>query len=468
MKERTLKNWLSATSDEDEFVTVPFVSLKNKRLDYLPLKVIFALCGSNGMCAGNTREEALVQGLAELFERLSQRQLMFGRLTPPDVPDEYLRNCPGLYDLKREIEASGRYRVIVKDCSLGKGYPVLATIIIDTERGTFGIKFAAHPSFDIALERTFTEAFQGKNLDIFTSYNVIGGEASILHRDNVLNSMKTGQGVYPKEIFAEKPSYEFTPFRETGGMTNREMLDILASLFLDEGYDVLIRDYSYLGFDSYFIVIPGVSELYEVDRLRVKETYSLYNIGKKIDFSDRGYMERLVRYIEYKQYSLLENNINWIFSRPFTKPITGSPMDTDFLLLTLLFDLGRYAEAGYQAGRMIKIAAQYGNKEEEAYCGGVAQYIFLLSEYGAGRAEEAGYILETLLGAEIRKRVTETFVPGAAVEHVLPRFNCWDCLNCEAAEICGYPDANVIIKRLKDKNKAKNLSQAPLLKALIK
>jgi ribosomal protein S12 methylthiotransferase accessory factor len=460
MKKALLDNWLEAIQTGHTFTSVPFVSVTNKRLEYLPVSIIIAFNGSNGMCAGNTREEALVQGLAEVYERQAQKKIITERLTPPDIPDAYLSQSPGLYRLKRQIEAEGRYRVIVKDCSLGKGYPVLCTVIINTAKGTFGVKFASHPSFEIALERTFTEAFQGKTLEIFTSFNAIGSKAQLEQRDNLVNTMKTGQGFYPWELMAEKPTYAFTPFKDMSGLTNREMLTIMTEPLLAEGYDILIRDYSYTGFPTYFILVPGISEIYEADKYKIKESYTAQKIAGALRFSDTDFKERLARYIQFKKFSLIENSVNWILQRPFIKPITGSVWDTDVLLLVLLFDLGRYTEAVVQANRLVNLAALSGMPEEAAYYQGIALYITLLNECGA---EEASRTIRKLRDTDTARRITDTFTPGGAVSHTLPRFNCYDCANCEAASICGYPETGSVLKRMKDRYKASGLTQEALL-----
>ena len=48
---------------------VPYYNVTDKKVEYLPLEFIIASCGSNGMCAGNSPEEAIIQGICEIFER---------------------------------------------------------------------------------------------------------------------------------------------------------------------------------------------------------------------------------------------------------------------------------------------------------------------------------------------------------------------------------------------------------------
>ena len=47
----------------------PFINTKTGKDEYLPTFLVRLALGSNGMSAGNTKEEALVEGISELIER---------------------------------------------------------------------------------------------------------------------------------------------------------------------------------------------------------------------------------------------------------------------------------------------------------------------------------------------------------------------------------------------------------------
>lgn len=44
------------------------------------------------MSAGNTIEEAVVQGLSEIIERYIQRRLFIEKPVLPTIPDDYIKN----------------------------------------------------------------------------------------------------------------------------------------------------------------------------------------------------------------------------------------------------------------------------------------------------------------------------------------------------------------------------------------
>ena len=154
------------------------------------------------MSAGNTMEEALVQGFSEILERYAQSRILSEGLTPPEIPREELMDY-SLWPLICQIEAAGRYKVSIRDCSLGaEGLPVAALVIADRENGTFGVRFGCHPSFPVSVERTLTEALQGKKLEIFTRINTLGDAKQVRNYDNFTNTAKTGTG-YFRHHFSE-------------------------------------------------------------------------------------------------------------------------------------------------------------------------------------------------------------------------------------------------------------------------
>ena len=76
----------------DELIFCPFYSVKNQKAYSLPYNIIARIKGSNGMAAGNTFEEAAVQGLSEVCERYSLRKVFCEKIALPDVPEEeYLK-----------------------------------------------------------------------------------------------------------------------------------------------------------------------------------------------------------------------------------------------------------------------------------------------------------------------------------------------------------------------------------------
>ena len=69
-------------------VAMPYVRQSDQETVYIPQSIIANLYVSNGMSAGNTKNEARVQGLSEVFERyvkiaLLQKQSVFLKFQNP-------------------------------------------------------------------------------------------------------------------------------------------------------------------------------------------------------------------------------------------------------------------------------------------------------------------------------------------------------------------------------------------------
>lgn len=463
---QAVKNWTTINPPGNPFsvVTIPFYSLKNRRVEYLLYDMYAYIYGSNGMCAGNTPEEALVQGLAEVFERYVNKKLIEDRITPPTIPDEYLMHYPGLFKMIQDIEAGGRYKMIVKDYSLGKKYPVVGTLLIDTFRGTFGMKLGSHPLFQIALERTLTEAFQGRRIQEVSQISRISFDSEFLdHRYNVTNIAKVAIGYYPAQLLMDTFSYEFEPFMDSKDKQNTEMLQDMVRLLMERGYDLLVRDVSFLGFPSYQILVPGFSDMFLVDKLRARERKthaaireSLANLGS----ASAQELERIVRYIKYKKNSLLDNQMNFIIGRPLKKAFPGGIADVQFLLAVCLYKLGRLDEAALEMRNVYSVQSNAGD-DEMGYYNCMADYMKAKSA-GLGLNE-----IHTFLQALYQDNIVQSVVcqldeSEKVFDRIYPRFNCWGCENCDAREYCCYRETENVLKRLKECYAANPIDQERL------
>ena len=255
--------------EDDTIRVIPYVDLFEEKIVYLPFALITLFGISNGMTAGNTIEEALVQGISETYERYVHFTLLAGKSTPPEIPHEELMR----YDFGKtiaQIEKSGKYGVSVRDCSLGEDYPVSCVIISDKEKGTFGVKFGSHPSFAVSVERTLTESFQGRNLENFATSCRVGTDAETSDYHNIPNVGKIGCGYYPASFFSSKPTWEYQTWSKWASSSNKEYLKKLLAHAKSQGYRPLIRDSSHLGFSSYHVVIPRIHNIYPVSILGAK------------------------------------------------------------------------------------------------------------------------------------------------------------------------------------------------------
>lgn len=159
--------------DEDEAIDwSPVWSLSEQRTKYVATaycyygypaprpEARFCWGDSNGSAAGNTREEALLQGLLELVERDAVALWWYNRLPRPGVELERFE-LPFLAALRRQQAREGRM-VWALDLTSDLGIPVFVALSrhVDgsAQRILFG--FGAHLDPSVALTRAFAEMNQ--------------------------------------------------------------------------------------------------------------------------------------------------------------------------------------------------------------------------------------------------------------------------------------------------------------------
>ena len=249
--------------EEDELSCIPFYDALNDSKVYIPNKFIRKLYSSNGLAAGNSPQEAIVQGFSEIVERHCQSTIHVNRLTPPDVPEEYLKRFSTAYNTIQEIRQAG-YEVIIKDCSLGDGYPVVATVILNKRDHNYHVNLGSNPVFEIALERSLTEIFQGCDINTVCRINGITAKGSSKRTmaRNLVMARRNGPGNYPAEFFGNKASYDFVEPVDYSNCTNSQLIEVVKDYARKKGCRILLRDLSHLGFNTYRIIVPGMSEVY--------------------------------------------------------------------------------------------------------------------------------------------------------------------------------------------------------------
>ena len=128
-----LRQVLTEFSYDGKLACVPFYSVFEDRTVYLPYVLIKVNTGSNGMCAGNSPKEALIQGLAEIYERYAQQKIMMENLAAPDIDIELFRGT----DVYRNLIAMAKKHLGIQilDFSCDMGLPVVALKIIEEDGG---------------------------------------------------------------------------------------------------------------------------------------------------------------------------------------------------------------------------------------------------------------------------------------------------------------------------------------------
>jgi ribosomal protein S12 methylthiotransferase accessory factor len=245
--------------------SIPYVRHSDGETVYFPSNLIENLFLSNGMSAGNNLPEAQVQCLSEIFERAVKKQIIAEEMVLPDVPKDVIAKYPSILAGIEGLEAQG-FPVVVKDASLGGQFPVMCVTLMNPKTGGVFASFGAHPSFEVALERSLTELLQGRS---FEGLNDVPkptfNSMAVTEPENFVDHFIDSTGVVSWRFFSNKHDYEFCEWDFSG--TNEEENDLLMSILKDLGKEVYIAEFNQLGATACRILVPDYSEVYPVEDL---------------------------------------------------------------------------------------------------------------------------------------------------------------------------------------------------------
>lgn len=248
---------------------LPYVRESDGETVYFPSNLMENLFLSNGMSAGNNLFEAKVQCLSEIFERAVKRQIIEQEIVLPDVPQSVLDKYPGIVAGIQGLEEQG-FPVVIKDASLGGQFPVMCVTLMNPRTGGVFASFGAHPSFEVALERSLTELLQGRS---FEGLNDVPkptfNSLAVTEPNNFVEHFIDSTGVISWRFFSNKQDYEFVEWDFSG--TNEEECNSLMAILEALGKEVYVSTFEGFGPDikasACRILVPDYSEVYPVEDL---------------------------------------------------------------------------------------------------------------------------------------------------------------------------------------------------------
>jgi len=282
--------------------SLPYVRQSDGETIYFPSNLVENLYVSNGMSAGNTLAEAQVQCLSEIFERAVKREILEAEIALPDVPQEVLEKYPGILAGIRGLEEQG-FPVLVKDASLGGVYPVMCVTLMNPRTGGVFASFGAHPSLEVALERSLTELLQGRSLEGLNDLPppTFASEA-VTEPNNFVEHFIDSSGIVSWRFFSAKPDYDFIEwdFSGRGENSNAEEVETLFGILKTMGKESYMAVYDQLGATACRILVPSYSEVYPIEDLIWDNTNKallfrndILNLNLLSDASLRALLERL-------------------------------------------------------------------------------------------------------------------------------------------------------------------------------
>jgi oxazoline/thiazoline synthase len=265
----------------------PVWSLRDQRFKYLPTSLLYFFhkgnsaaghihADSNGCAAGNTREEAIVQGFLELVERDSYAIWWYNRVQRPEVDlsvfdDSYVR------DLQIQLAETGR-RLWVLDITNDLGIPTYVALSQSVENGQDFIEFGSGSHFDprIAMLRSLTE------LNQFLSIGLMGLRSTETMGDDGSGLLRLVEHPYltPNGDPPVRPDLD----SKFGRLDKREQVMTCMNLVKQLGLDFLVLDQTRPDIEVPVVrvIVPGLRHFY-----RRFAPGRLYDIPVKLGWLDR-------------------------------------------------------------------------------------------------------------------------------------------------------------------------------------
>lgn len=451
--------------NRNEIITVPYYSVKEQKKHYFPIEFLLTMTGSNGMAAGNSSKEAILQGICEIFERYVIEQIYWKQITPPTIPLEFFKGT-AVYENIISYLQKRELTLIVKDCSLGCGIPALGLLIIDKKNQLYNFKIGVDCVPEIALERCLTEVHQGSikfhGLPfefVDTKYTDQGKKKTL--EANLLNTFINGTGFWPISILGDTPTYNFKGFPKNLGNTNTTDLRYCIKIIEQLGYDIYIRDNSILGFPTYHIVVPGMSQI--LKRKPSEQDSYTESFNKIIHLNHLGHIDsEMARELfeamheNYELMTLQRLELKKVF-------VFNCNQDLNSISLELFLSMLAYY-IGEDQHSYSYLTKYLQGKDKNAY-----RYFYACADFLKLKSEKHVTpinILSQLYGRDLAEEVFSDFADPSKIFQYYKFPSCPDCSSCKLQEECRVHEINAINKRIKDISAENKIKQEDIRIAL--
>jgi bacteriocin biosynthesis cyclodehydratase domain-containing protein len=266
----------------------PVWSLRDARFKYLPTSLLYFFyrgaaafaADSNGCAAGNTLEEAIVQGFLELVERDAYAIWWYNRLERPELDlgqfdDAYVR------DLQNRLAQAGR-RLWALDVTSDLGIPTFVAVTHWMQNGRENIEFGSGAHFDprIALLRALTE------LNQFLSLGLMGGGTGEKSSLDGVAPLRLED--HPYLTPSGNPIVQPESGSKFGHLDTREQALACVSLAKRARLDFLVLDQTRPDIEAPVVrvIVPGLRHFY-----RRFAPGRLYDVPVKLGWRDRPLKE---------------------------------------------------------------------------------------------------------------------------------------------------------------------------------
>ena len=264
----------------------PVWSLRDGRFKYLPTSLLYffykgpgawqAAADSNGCAAGNTLEEAIIQGFLELVERNSYATWWYNRVQRAQVDLDHLDDTY-IRDLQLLLAETGR-RVWMLDITNDLEVPSFVAVSHSVEGGHEQMEFGSGSHFDarIAALRAMTELNQFLSIGLMTGAN----EDHAGHDGHPPLNLREHPYLVPRDTAPVRPDFG----SKFGHLDRREQVLACVRIAERQGLDFLVLDQTRPDIEVPVarVIVPGMRHFY-----RRFAPGRLYDVPVKLGLLDR-------------------------------------------------------------------------------------------------------------------------------------------------------------------------------------
>jgi ribosomal protein S12 methylthiotransferase accessory factor len=228
----------------------------------VPINLVTYVHGSNGLAAGNTVEEAVIQASCEIFERHAAIQTIGPEAIVPTIDGQSI-DSPLIRDLMR-FYTQRNVEVIVKDLSLDGTLPVIGVLFVNRNLRSDRLEYRilnAGASFDLdeGLTRCLTEGMQGRTTLQAPRPELDRPVVPRARINNLYLLMRCGISLKDIGFLEQGPTMPYAPAKAADLGAELEALRAICQRLKT---DCIVVDHTHpvLGFPVVRVIIPRVSD----------------------------------------------------------------------------------------------------------------------------------------------------------------------------------------------------------------
>lgn len=436
---------------EGLLITLSFQNVSVGITEEVPFSVLEKHYGRDTVFSGDTMEDACIRGLSRLIMKHHMMQIHEMCITPPDIPEEFLRSYGKVREIVEDIRKKPGYILKLKDCSMEKSFPVVAAVLINRQYGGYLVTFGANPSMEKALEECLTALFTEHSLSHAPrTEEMIFDEKELGKIDTLHNILTNFQGEYHYSFFLSETSYPFSPGDRKEPKSSMEAYSRCLEYFSSQGYEVYMRNISGLGCAGVQLFVPSFSENGYSPELKMKETVSHFKTAKTLDHFGTATMKEIKSlwiFLQYKESFETENGLSYLVQLPLEHKNDRKRYYYIVLMVCLLQKMYR------EAGKVLKILISSSGSDSEYQYFCCMRMMLRLMEHDHEETGNREFLTEFFF-PETVKLVEENLTSQSSLASVLG-FSCnqFRCEECRHVSFCKYPQVKEIQIRLKQKLK---------------